>query len=152
TVLATAYSDPANNGTGNDEPQLMALSFGKGRVFHTTLGHDVSALSSVDFVVTFQRGTEWAATGAVTQKVPSDFPTATRVSIRADLVAMAPQVYPPEQVRTGQPIFSAHCGFCLGRDAMGGESGPDLTRAAIVTADVRGDRLIPVVRNGRVEK
>ena len=86
-VLATAYSDPANNGTGHDEPQLMTLGYGKGRVFHTTMGHDVSALSSVDFVVTFQRGTEWAATGHVTQSVPSSFPTAHAVSVRADLTA-----------------------------------------------------------------
>ena len=43
TVLATAYSDPANAGSGRDEPQLMALSYGKGRVFHTTMGHDINA-------------------------------------------------------------------------------------------------------------
>jgi hypothetical protein len=89
-VLATAHSDPANHGTGRDEPMLMVLSYGSGRIFHTTLGHDVSALSSVDFVVTFQRGTEWAATGNVTQKVPSTFPAADTVSYRADLAAMDP--------------------------------------------------------------
>jgi type 1 glutamine amidotransferase len=90
TVLATSYSDPANRGSGRDEPQLMVLTYGRGRIFHTTLGHDVNALSSVDFVVTFQRGTEWAATGAVTQKVPTTFPTANAVSYRADLAAMDP--------------------------------------------------------------
>jgi cytochrome c oxidase cbb3-type subunit 3 len=177
TVLATAHSDPANNGTGRDEPQLMVLAYGRGRVFHTTMGHDVSAMSSVDFVATFQRGTEWAATGRVTQKVPSDFPTPDSVSYRADLAAMdrpqtpaggrgaqaspaalpppataTSQSYPLEQVRAGQPIFAAQCGFCHGRDAMGGETGPDLTRAASVAADVRGDTLGPLVRSGRTDK
>ena len=93
TVLATAFSDPANNGSGRDEPQLMALAYGKGRVFHTTMGHDIVALSSVDFVVTLQRGTEWAATGKVTQKAPATFPTADTVSYRSDLAAMDPD-YP----------------------------------------------------------
>jgi type 1 glutamine amidotransferase len=90
TVLATAYSDPQNNGSGRDEPVLMTISYSRGRVFHTTLGHDINALSSVDFVVTFQRGTEWAATGKVTGKVPSSFPTATSVSYRTDFAAMDP--------------------------------------------------------------
>jgi hypothetical protein len=90
TVLATAYSDPENAGSGRHEPQLMVLSYGAGRVFHTTMGHDVAALSSVDFVVTLQRGTEWAATGEVTQDVPATFPTADTVSYRADLAALDP--------------------------------------------------------------
>jgi uncharacterized protein len=37
-----------------------------------------------------QRGTEWAATGKVTQKVPANFPTATSVSYRTDYAAMDP--------------------------------------------------------------
>jgi hypothetical protein len=90
TVLATAHSDASNHGTGRDEPMLLVLQYGRGRVFHTTLGHDVNAMSSVDFVVTLQRGTEWAATGAVTQRVPATFPGTDTVSYRADLAAMDP--------------------------------------------------------------
>jgi type 1 glutamine amidotransferase len=90
TVLATAYSDPANAGTGHDEPMLMVLNFGKGRIFHTTMGHDVNALSCLGFITTFQRGTEWAATGKVTQKVPKNFPTADAVTYRTDIAAMDP--------------------------------------------------------------
>ena len=90
TVLATAYSDPAQkSGTGEHEPILFTIDYGKGRVFHTVLGHvgakdkpPITALDCVDFIVTFQRGTEWAATGKVTQKVPEDFPTATEVRLR----------------------------------------------------------------------
>jgi hypothetical protein len=92
TLLATAYADPANRGTGHDEPMLLALTYGQGRIFHTTLGHDALALSCVGFITTFQRGAEWAATGRVTQKVPRTFPTADTVSYRADLAAMDPDV------------------------------------------------------------
>ena len=80
TVLATAHSELSNSGTGRDEPILMVLNYGKGRIFHTTMGHDIPALNCVGFMTTFQRGTEWAATGKVTQKVPPNFPTADRVS------------------------------------------------------------------------
>jgi uncharacterized protein len=90
TVLATAYSAPDNRGTGYDEPVLMVLSYGKGRIFHTNLGHDIPALSCVGFITTLQRGTEWAATGKVTQKVPGSFPTAETVSFRVDIAAMDP--------------------------------------------------------------
>jgi hypothetical protein len=81
-VLATAWSDPANRGTGHDEPMLMVLTFGKGRIFHTTMGHDPSAMSCVGFMTTLARGAEWAATGKVTQKVPPDFPTADQAKTR----------------------------------------------------------------------
>src|SRR5262245_50740312 len=62
------------------------------------------------------------------------------------------QTYPADQITAGQRLFIAQCGFCHGRDAMGGESGPDLTRAALVAEDVRGDKLGPLLRAGRVDK
>ena len=60
-VLATAYSNPATGGTGEHEPILMAIRFGEGRVFHTTLGHDAVAMNGLAFQTTLRRGTQWAA-------------------------------------------------------------------------------------------
>jgi cytochrome c oxidase cbb3-type subunit 3 len=65
-------------------------------------------------------------------------------------VAQAPAN--PDAATPGQSFFAAHCGFCHGRDAAGGESGPDLTRSALVADDVGGDKLTPVIRDGRVDK
>jgi hypothetical protein len=33
-------------------------------------------------VTTFLRGTEWAATGKITQKIPADFPSANKTSVQ----------------------------------------------------------------------
>ena len=52
----------------------------------------------------------------------------------------------------GKLLFARDCAFCHGRDAAGGESGPDLTRSRLVARDVRGDRIRAVVHDGRVEK
>lgn len=65
-VLATAYSDPATGGTGENEPILMAITYGDGRIFHTTLGHDAEAMQGLAFQTTLRRGAQWAATGNVT--------------------------------------------------------------------------------------
>ena len=82
TVLASAFSNPAKGGTGLDEPMLMTITFGQGRVFHTALGHAAEAIKCAGFASTLRRGTEWAATGEVTDKVPTDFPTDEKVSAR----------------------------------------------------------------------
>jgi cytochrome c oxidase cbb3-type subunit 3 len=66
--------------------------------------------------------------------------------------AAASKSYSPELVRQGSALFRQDCSFCHGRDAGGGESGPDLTRSKLVTADVAGDKIAPVVRNGRPDK
>jgi len=58
----------------------------------------------------------------------------------------------PAQVEAGRTRFAAQCGFCHGRDAAGGETGPDLTRSAVVAEDVSGDKIGPVVRAGRPDK
>jgi uncharacterized protein len=82
TILATAADSPQLQAAGRNEPMLMALTYHQGRVFHTTLGHDDYSFESVGFIVTFLRGTEWAATGKVTQAVPADFPSASRSAAR----------------------------------------------------------------------
>jgi cytochrome c oxidase cbb3-type subunit 3 len=68
------------------------------------------------------------------------------------LQTITPQTYPMEQIRAGELRFRSQCGFCHGRDAAGGESGPDLTRSKLVTEDNRGDKIAPLVRGGRPQQ
>jgi uncharacterized protein len=91
TILATAYADTEKNappwnknvkGTGMHEPLIFTVDYGKGRVFHTGLGHMGYSMECVGFMTTFIRGAEWAGTGKVTHPVPDDFPGADKVSIR----------------------------------------------------------------------
>jgi hypothetical protein len=79
-VLATAFSEKSTGGTGEHEPMIWTVTYGKGRVFHTPMGHDVVGMRCVGFVATLQRGTEWAATGTVTLPLPENFPTAEKTS------------------------------------------------------------------------
>lgn len=83
TVLATAFSDPENKGSGRHEPMILTINYGEGRVFHTAMGHTDYSIECVGFITTFCRGVEWAATGNVTQPIPHDFPTGKAVSQRA---------------------------------------------------------------------
>jgi cytochrome c oxidase cbb3-type subunit 3 len=72
-----------------------------------------------------------------------------------DAVAPKPAASSPadvEQIQAGKALFSSQCGFCHGRDAAGGESGPDLTASELVEQDLHGERIGVVVRNGRIVK
>ena len=81
-ILAYAYAAADKGGSGRDVPILMTIPYGKGRVFHTALGHAGSHCRSVAFIITFIRGTQWAATGKVTIPVPPDMPTAEKAMKR----------------------------------------------------------------------
>ena len=89
-LLYTAYSPTAKGGSGREEPLAFTVEYGKGRIFHIMLGHcgdtleDNPAMQCAGFQTLLLRGTEWCATGNVTQKVPADFPTETSVSLRKD--------------------------------------------------------------------
>ena len=87
-ILATAYSDKATRGTGEHEPMVWVIPFGKGRVFTTVMGHvggkDITALRCRGFQTIMNRGCEWAATGKVTLPVPENFPQPDAVSVDAE--------------------------------------------------------------------
>jgi cytochrome c oxidase cbb3-type subunit 3 len=61
------------------------------------------------------------------------------------------ETYPAKQLQNGELRFVSQCGFCHGRDAAGGESGPDLTRSDLIAADTRGDKLGPLLSTGRAD-
>lgn len=72
-VLAVAFSDKEKyKGTGKDEPMIVVLQYGQGRIFHTPLGHCMGGkaepVMDPQFQLLVARGTEWAATGACTIK------------------------------------------------------------------------------------
>ena len=73
-VIATAYSSKSKR----HEPMIMTISYGKGRVFHTPMGHADYSMRCVGFQDVLRRGTEWAVTGKVTQALSKEFPSAEK--------------------------------------------------------------------------
>ena len=71
-VLANAFAPASNNGSDELEPIILSQHIGKGRTFFLGLGHDVQAMKNSGFQALLLRGSEWAATGKVTQKIPDE--------------------------------------------------------------------------------
>jgi uncharacterized protein len=83
-ILATAYASTEQGGTGRHEPMIMTIEYGKGRTFHTPMGHADYSMECVGFITVLLRGVEWAATGSVTStELPKDFPQPDTASRRA---------------------------------------------------------------------
>ncbi len=77
TILAYAFDEQI---TQKNQPVLAVIDYKKGRIFHTTLGHDDVAMACTGFITTLQRGTQWAATNKVDIPVPDNFPTEANTS------------------------------------------------------------------------
>jgi len=63
-----------------------------------------------------------------------------------------PQRPPGDQaaIERGKALYGANCTFCHGVDARGGDGGgPNLIRSSLVIEDQKGERVAPVVRDGR---
>jgi cytochrome c oxidase cbb3-type subunit 3 len=88
----------------------------------------------------------FAAGSVVAQSVPNPIQSP---AARPRPKAARTETYPPAQVQAGELRFVSQCGFCHGRDAAGGESGPDLTRSEVIASDTGGDKIGPLVSTGR---
>ena len=107
-ILATAFAAKKYKGSGRHEPTLMAIDFGKGRIFHSTLGHATYSCECAGFITTFLRGTEWAATSKVTIPVPDNYPTADKSSSVKFEVA-------PVKNAAAQPAAAGNWGHLTGQ-------------------------------------
>jgi uncharacterized protein len=84
-ILASAYSSKDKGGTGEHEPMIWWIPYGKGRVLTTVMGHvggnDTRSIRCVGFITVMNRGSEWAATGKVTLPILENFPKADATSL-----------------------------------------------------------------------
>lgn len=90
TVLSYAYDSSV---TKKMWPVEWVVSYGKGRVYNSSMGHlwkdEIYPVSyrCIGYQTTVIRVTEWLATGKVSYPVPANFPSADKISLRdeADL-------------------------------------------------------------------
>lgn len=71
-ALGSAINDEASEKDNTKQPAIFVSEYGKGRVFHTLLGHDVRAMRNTGFQTLLLRGTEWAASSKVSLSIPQE--------------------------------------------------------------------------------
>ncbi|MDX2443830.1 MAG: ThuA domain-containing protein, partial [Bacteroidales bacterium] len=71
-ALGSAINDEASEKGNTKQPAIFVSEYGKGRVFHTLLGHDVRAMRNTGFQTLLLRGTEWAASSKVSLSIPQE--------------------------------------------------------------------------------
>jgi type 1 glutamine amidotransferase len=87
TVLSYAFDSAT---TFRKWPVEWIVSYGKGRVYNSSMGHlwrgenYPPAYRCVGFQTTVIRVTEWLATGKVTYSVPDNFPTKNSLSLKSE--------------------------------------------------------------------
>lgn len=72
--------------------------------------------------------------------------------LAAQTASTQTKVASKELIESGKTLFQQQCGFCHGRDAGGGETGPSLVDSELVKRDKSGTEVASVIRNGRPEK
>jgi cytochrome c oxidase cbb3-type subunit III len=112
--------------------------------------HEMNFLRSVSYASVLLATPLFLSLAVSPAQTPTVNPQAPRGVGQTETVEAQP--YPPALIESGGLLFRQDCSFCHGRDAGGGESGPDLTRSKLVTEDRGGDKIGSVVRNGRLEK
>jgi mono/diheme cytochrome c family protein len=92
------------------------------------------------------------APNAAAQDPKRQNPVVAPSPARAPAATTRQPTFDPQTVERGQKLFSTNCAFCHGGNAKGGETGPDLLRSVVVLHDENGDKIGPVVLNGRLDK
>lgn len=93
TVLSFAYDSTS---TKKFWPVEWVVTYGKGRVYNSSLGHLWSgenyppAYRCIGYQTTLIRAVEWLATGTVDYPIPADFPS-------KDFPSLKPEAYIPKQ-------------------------------------------------------
>ena len=103
TVLASAFSDLRQLGSGQHEPLVWVIPYGKGRVVTNVMGHhwpgehSRNSLHCVGFQTIFNRTVQWLGTSKVTLPLPARFPSTIEAVLVNPVELGAPEL--PEGYR-----------------------------------------------------